>query len=301
MIARAQAAPRLRPRHADASSIPRNRKVLAYLREHEDETHPVRRQPLARGAGGRARPLRVQGRGAGRADRRRGLPADRRPALPADAAGLRLLLVPAAPKRPTRRAGTGRRPSRCRNSSPSSLRRTAGAHPRRPRPARARARRAAGLPAASSAGSPARTRAIARRRGRAARRASPASANRLLPSSTVDDRRAASRSATSCRCRCRGARSTCASARRALLHARQGAQRPGASARSSTRAYDERFVRDLVAAMRDGGDDPAADGGASASTRPRRFRRARRRRGEIHARRRRAEQHLDRSSATRAC
>ncbi len=36
---------------------PRNRKILAYLREHDGETHPVRRQSVALGAGGRARPL----------------------------------------------------------------------------------------------------------------------------------------------------------------------------------------------------------------------------------------------------
>ncbi len=33
----------VRPRHARPSSIPRNRKILAYLREHEGETHPLRR------------------------------------------------------------------------------------------------------------------------------------------------------------------------------------------------------------------------------------------------------------------
>ena len=38
----------VRPRHASRSCSPGNRKVLAYLREYGDETHPVRGQPLAR-------------------------------------------------------------------------------------------------------------------------------------------------------------------------------------------------------------------------------------------------------------
>ena len=80
---------------------PTNRKVLAYLRVHEGADGAVRRQPVARGAGGRARPRGAQGAGPGRADRAVVVPADRRAALPADAARLRLLLVPA------RRCGRG--------------------------------------------------------------------------------------------------------------------------------------------------------------------------------------------------
>ena len=64
---------------------PKNRKVLAYLREHEGDDDPVRRQPLAHAAGGRARPLRIRRPGAGRADRRLAVPADRPAHLSADA------------------------------------------------------------------------------------------------------------------------------------------------------------------------------------------------------------------------
>ena len=106
----------------------------------------VRRQPVAAGAGGGARPVGVQGRGAGRADRRRGVPAGRRTALHADPSGLRLLLVPAG-RRGRRaalaRAGAGaaariRHPHRAR---PQSQEGAGGA-----RAPPARARRPAGLP-----------------------------------------------------------------------------------------------------------------------------------------------------------
>ena len=36
---------------------PKNRKILAYLREYEGDTHPLRRQSLAHAAGGGARPF----------------------------------------------------------------------------------------------------------------------------------------------------------------------------------------------------------------------------------------------------
>ncbi len=80
--------------------FPGNRKVLAYLRSHpnedgQDETLAVRVQPVALGAGGGARPARVHPAGAGRRDRRLGVPADRPAHLPADPAAVRVLLVPA--------------------------------------------------------------------------------------------------------------------------------------------------------------------------------------------------------------
>ena len=97
---------------------PGNRKVLAYLREHEGEIAALRRQPVARGAGGRARSLALQGPRAGGAAGPLALPADRRPALSADPAGLRLLLVRPAGVCGRSRAGTTCCRSRCRNSSP---------------------------------------------------------------------------------------------------------------------------------------------------------------------------------------
>ena len=140
---------------------PGNRKVLAYLREHEGEIAALHREPVARGAGRRARSLALQGSRAGGAAGPLALPADRRPALSADPAGLRLLLV--------RAAGV------C--GCAALARRAAGAdagihHPgdarrleqpdQRPRGARALDIGAAGLHRRSSAGSPPRTTAIAR-------------------------------------------------------------------------------------------------------------------------------------------
>jgi hypothetical protein len=78
---------------------PRNRKILAYLREHEDETVLCVANLSPTGAGGGTRPARLRGRGAGGVDRPLGLPAGWRPALHADAAGLRLLLVRARRRR----------------------------------------------------------------------------------------------------------------------------------------------------------------------------------------------------------
>ena len=85
---------------------PGNRKVLAYLTRVRRRGHPVRREPLAHRAAGRARPQALQGARAGRDARPHLVPADRRAALPADAAGARLLLVP--PRH--RRAGAGMAP-----------------------------------------------------------------------------------------------------------------------------------------------------------------------------------------------
>ncbi len=99
---------------------------------------PVRGQPVALGAAGRARPVALQGPRAGRAARPHGVPADRRPAVPADPARLRLLLVPACRRR--RHAGLARRGA--------AARRPAGAGVVRrldepvPRPRRAVAHRA---------------------------------------------------------------------------------------------------------------------------------------------------------------
>ncbi len=85
---------------------PKNRKVLAYLRELRRRGHPVRRQRLAHAAGGRARPLGIRRPRAGRAERRLAVPADRPAHLSADPAALRLLLVHADDGDATRRRGT---------------------------------------------------------------------------------------------------------------------------------------------------------------------------------------------------
>ena len=72
---------------------PSNRKVLAFIRHFEGENDPGGREPVALRRVRRARPVRLQGHGGGRAVREEGVPADRRPALPADARPALLLLV----------------------------------------------------------------------------------------------------------------------------------------------------------------------------------------------------------------
>ena len=102
---RAQDQPRLRPRQAQlpAARQPQDPRLPARVRRRRD---PVRGQPVALGAAGRARPVALQGPRAGRAARAHAVPADRRAALPADPARLRLLLVPARRRRRRCRAGT---------------------------------------------------------------------------------------------------------------------------------------------------------------------------------------------------
>ena len=75
---------------------PENRSVLAYVRQYQDEVHPLRRQPVALGAGDRTRPLRVQGPHSARDARPHAFSDDRRIALHDHVVALRLLLVPVA-------------------------------------------------------------------------------------------------------------------------------------------------------------------------------------------------------------
>ncbi len=76
---------------------------------------PVRRQPVALGAAGRARSVAIQGRGADRTARPHAVSADRRSAVFPDVAELRFLLVQAESRRPAarmaRRAPAARRPA----------------------------------------------------------------------------------------------------------------------------------------------------------------------------------------------
>ena len=104
MLAVRSTSQRLRARHAGLPEArqPQDPRLPARARGRRD---PVRRQPRRLGAAGRARPVGVQGPGAGRAARPHRLSADRRAALPADGVGARLLLVP--PGAATCRCRTG--------------------------------------------------------------------------------------------------------------------------------------------------------------------------------------------------
>ncbi len=96
---------------------PRNRRVLAYIREFEGD-RILCVVNLSRAAQAVELDLsQLEGRGAGRGDGPLGLSAGRRTALSGHAARLRLLLVPADVARPRRRPGTSRCPTSCPNSS----------------------------------------------------------------------------------------------------------------------------------------------------------------------------------------
>ena len=235
---------------------PRNRKVLAYLREHEDESILCVANLSRAGAGRGARPLRMPGPGADRADRRRRLSRRSATCLHADPAGLRLLLVragaeaeapPLASRPPeplpefvTLMAAGGRMTTRwrrerrssnttcCQNSSPAS----AGS------PARAGIRGRA---------SPARALSDASHRARRCakslagwRRSSAISCRFALLWGEENLRRRAELSYTLAKC-----------ARRRPARCR--------------RRLDERFIRDLVAALRQG--ERAAGGRRRAALR----------------------------------
>ncbi len=87
---------------------PGNRKVLAYLREFEDETISLRLQRLARDPSGRARSFHLCRAHSGRSQWWLDLPADRPAPVSADPAAFRLLLVhPLDRCEPARLAPTG--------------------------------------------------------------------------------------------------------------------------------------------------------------------------------------------------
>ena len=138
---------------------PKNRKVLAYLREYQGETDPVRRQRLAHAAGGRARPVRIRRPGADRDERRLAVPADRPAHLSADPAAVRLLLVhPRQGERCAVVAHAGARTDARLRHAGDARRLAERLAPAGQQPARARG--AAGLSHASGAGSRPRTRTI---------------------------------------------------------------------------------------------------------------------------------------------
>ena len=80
---------------------PRNRRILAYLREYDDET-VLCIANLAHAASGRARSFRLRRAGPRRNDRPLSLPADQPAQLSVDAAAIRLLLVRAESLRRSR-------------------------------------------------------------------------------------------------------------------------------------------------------------------------------------------------------
>ena len=93
--------------------FPDNARVLAFVREYEDERHPGRRQPVPLRAGGGARSRRHAGGHADRDVRPHAVPADRGRAVHGHPEPVRLLLVP-APGRAPRPRGATPGSSRCR-------------------------------------------------------------------------------------------------------------------------------------------------------------------------------------------
>ncbi len=213
------------------------------MREHDGETHPLRRQPR------RARRRRsssicreYRGARAGRADRRLAVPAGRRAALPAHAAGLRLLLVPAGRARPRRRAGTSAPPS------PAGVR-----HARAARRAGEALWRAASRASSSATCCPTSCRAQrwfggkdARIVERRARITLGCLGRRRTTCSLIDVERRRPSGETQRYflplSRAVGRRATCSPARPSCLHAGRLRRGPRASALCSTPAHDERFA-----------------------------------------------------------
>ena len=110
---RAQGVPGVRPRptHVPAAGQPQDPRLSPRVWRRD---HPVRRQPRALGAAGRARSRALQGTSAGRAHGPHAVPADRRPAVSAHALRPWLSLVPA--RRGTARCRRGTR-NACRATS----------------------------------------------------------------------------------------------------------------------------------------------------------------------------------------
>ena len=100
---------------------PKNRKVLAYLRQYQDDTLFCVANRRPQPASGRARPIAICWARSGRAQCWIGVPADRRADVPAHFAALWLLLVRAGDGRAISRLGTPRHPSRYRNLRPWSF------------------------------------------------------------------------------------------------------------------------------------------------------------------------------------
>ena len=247
----------VRPRHAHvpAARQPQDPRLPARARRRD---HPVRGQPRALGAAGRARPRALQGPRAGRADRPHAVSADRRAALPADARRARLLLVPARHRRGG--AGVARGAPRPRRAAGARAVRRLGEPLPRPRRAvahrdggeGARAARARGAAVVRRrAGAGTRRRASRMRRVALAdhvewqqRRADAGSSRSPTPSA-----RAASRRPTSCRSRSPG-RTDDDDAMRALAPLTIAKVRQQAQVGVLADAFgDEAFCRALVAAI----------------------------------------------------
>ena len=93
MIARAPASPAVRSRR-DRASVPAQPQDLRLSAPRRGRRDPLRRQPVASGAGGRDRPWRIPRPGSDRTERPVAFSADQRRALSSGPAGLRVLLVP---------------------------------------------------------------------------------------------------------------------------------------------------------------------------------------------------------------
>ena len=189
----------VRPRHAalPLSEEPQGAGLPARARRRD---HPVRRERLARAAGGRARSVRARRPRAGRVERRLAVPADRPAHLPAHAAALRLLLVPARGAERAARLAHSRARADARVHHAGDAQQDRGrAHVRRRR--RVRARRAAVLSHEAALVLRQGPDASSRRASSISRRCRTATAKCCSPRSRP--RRTAKPAAGSCRCRSR--------------------------------------------------------------------------------------------------
>ena len=300
LIGRAQAAPRLRPRHADASSTratARSWPICASTRARRSCASPISSrtaQAVELDLSALPRPR------AGRADSARTAfpPIGDLPYL-ADAAGLRLLLVPARRRGARRRAGTRRcADACCRSSSTLTVLRDGGMR-----------RRIAGRERAPARGATCCRRFLPAQRwfgGKGAPsprsrccRCGASSGRRTICAALHRRRRStARRSAISCRSRRLGRRRLRPARQSSPFDARQLRRGPRVGALLDG-AYDERFGRDL----RRGDRAPAAastgHGGSDRASRHAGLRGDRRRRDAAPRSAARAEQQLGHRSATR--
>ena len=286
LIAVRASAPGVRPRHAalPLSRQPQGAGLSARIRGRDD---PVRRQFVARAAGGRARPVRLRGRVPVELLGRSAFPPIGELPYLHHPAGLRLLLVPAGRARRRRRPGTTAAAAAARARARWCMPRRLGEPHGGPRqrscwssdvlPAYPRRRGAGSAPRAQRIARGRRCAALRRvRRRRAQRWLLPRSCRCSSPSDARPQRYILPLCDRLGRGR-RGPRARAAAATRW-----RGCAAGRASACSTTPSPIDDFVRRVIDAMRDEADDHRRDGGRIAFLRTPAFDRRGARRSPRH-------------------